>query len=166
MGSGAFDGGKLTEEFRGLAKLGGLGASGDVQYSLPEASHAELPAGTLFPTEHIRRLIAAAREHRNVVAHEVFDGSGPDGLTRVTAVIGHPDDEKASKEQANSAVRWPVSLAYYGAKGDDTTPQFELSFHLGDNGVLYDVVLDYGEFALKADLEQVDRYDPPACPQP
>jgi hypothetical protein len=157
----AFEGDEIAEEFRGDATLDKPGGAGVAHYEVPEESTLPLPTGTMFPTAHVRSLIRAAMAGTDVVAHEVFDGSGADALTRVTAVIGQARTTPAPK--GVSGVRWPVSLAYYDVKDSDATPQFELSFDLADNGVLSNVTLDYGEFALKAELEEVKSYQPPTC---
>ena len=158
----SFDENGETEVFRGRASLDGPDGPGVVTYAEPaDVDDVELPGGTMFPTRHVRTLIQAARDGRSVVTHEVFDGSGPEALTRVTAAIGqaHPGDAAGAPGQQ----LWPVSLAYYGVAAPEETPQFELSFELAPDGVLYDVTLDYGEFTLKADLQKLERFDSPAC---
>ncbi|MFO1070195.1 MAG: DUF1849 family protein [Geminicoccaceae bacterium] len=157
-----FEGGR-PEAYRGQAALESLGGSGTAQYVEPEPSELELPAGTLFPSEHIRRLITAARSGQSVVTHEVFDGSGPDALARITAVIGKAR-EVADDGSGTSRTRWPVTLAYYEIDDtSDATPEFELDFLLGDDGVLRDVVLKYGEFTLRADLDKLETFERPVC---
>lgn len=158
----SFDDGKLADELRGQAALDAQGARGAVRYAAPAENVVELPPGTLFPTEHVRQLIAAARDGRKVVTHEVFDGSGPEALSRVTAVIG-PPRSAAPAGDGTAARRWPVSLAYHSLKSSDATPELELAFELGEDGVLRDVTLDYGDFTLKADLERLDTYPAPRC---
>lgn len=153
----SFDESGASEEFRGQAVLEGVGGPGLVRYAVPAGTTIRLPSGTLFPTEHLRRLIDAGRNGQNFVAHEVFDGSGPEALTRVAAVIGAPRDS------APGPRRWPVHLAYYMVDETDATPQFELTFQLAEDGVLHDVLLDYGDFALRAELEQVERLAVPEC---
>jgi hypothetical protein len=158
----SFDGPNMHEEFRGLAKLGAPGAGGTAHYQVPQGEDVRLPAGTIFPTEHVADLIEAARAGERIVSRQVFDGSGEDALTRATAVIG------AAKRSALPAgggeeVRWPVSIAYFPFDGDDTLPQFEIAFDLSAGGVLSDVRLDYGEFALKAELEKLETFERPDC---
>lgn len=156
----SFMGAKVKEEFSGEAALQGIGAEGSAHYDAPEGTELNLPAGTIFPTEHVRRLIEAARNGDRVVSHAVFDGSGEDALANVSAVIG----PAKSRTGANGAEeRWPVNLAYYGTKDSDTTPDFQISFEMNDQGVLYDVMLDYGDFALKAVLEKLEPVPAPEC---
>jgi hypothetical protein len=157
----SYDGRTLSEEFRGQAQLEAPNGKGFAQYAVPEGDVVELPAGTVFPTEHVQDLIAAARAGEQLVTRQVFDGSGEDALTRATAVIGAPEGMAA--EGAGKETRWPVSLAYFPVSGDDSLPQFEIAFDLSEGGVLYDVTLDYGEFRLKAELEKLERLAQPDC---
>jgi hypothetical protein len=160
----SFDGLRMQEEFRGLAKLDAPGAKGTARYSLPEDDVVELPAGTIFPTEHVADLVEAAQGGERVVSRQVFDGSGENALTRATAVIGKPEAVRLAGGAAEER-RWPVSIAYFGEgkAADDALPQFEISFDLSEGGVLHDVKLDYGEFTLDARLEKLETFDQPDC---
>ncbi|MFO1071119.1 MAG: DUF1849 family protein, partial [Geminicoccaceae bacterium] len=158
----SFDGSTLQEEFRGSAKLDAPGASGTVSYTLPEPEQEPLPAGTIFPTEHVVDLIAAARAGQQVLSRQVFDGSGEDALTRATAVIGQA--KTGSVPGGDSETVWPISVAYFPLEGDDALPQFEISFDLSARGVMSNVRLDYGEFTLDAALERLEPLPVPDCP--
>jgi hypothetical protein len=162
----SFDGPRVQEEFRGLATLEGPGARGTARYSLPVGDVVELPAGTIFPTEHVADLIEAAQAGERVVSRQVFDGSGENALTRATAIIGKPEAVRPAGGTGGEERRWPVGIAYFGegkAEGDDALPQFEISFNLSEGGVLHDVRLDYGEFTLDARLERLETFDQPDC---
>ena len=159
----SFDGGVLFEEYRGEATLDEIG--GKAAFAKPEGETLALPQGTLFPTEHMRQLIEGARAGEVVISHDVFDGSGVEGLSRVTAVIGRPITVEAEGGDVEASdLRWPVSLAYHDVTVADDVPTFELTFALSEQGVLYDLVLNYGDFALRADLEQLDTFEAPDCP--
>jgi hypothetical protein len=158
----SFDGGDLFEEYQGEALLDERG-SGRAAFAKPSPEAIELPVGTLFPTEHMRRLIEGAAEGEVVVSHDVFDGSGFEGLSRITAVIGR-SKPVADEAAASGRLRWPVSLAYHDAGGADDMPSFEITFELSERGVLHDLVLDYGDFALAAELEQLETFEAPHCP--
>ena len=54
-------------------------------------------------------------------------------------------------------------MAYYELHDSTDTPKFEAEFLLGENGVLRDVVLDYGDFQLDATLEKLELMDRPEC---
>jgi hypothetical protein len=159
----SFDGEFLFEEYRGEASLDEKG--GEAAFTEPAGETLSLPRGTLFPTAHMIKLIEGAMAGDVVISHDVFDGSGIEGLSRVTAVVGRPIVAEAPPAaEADSARRWPVSLAYHDVTSADDVPTFELTFQLSERGVLYDLVLDYGDFALQADLEQLEAFEPPRCP--
>jgi hypothetical protein len=160
----SFDGPRMQEEFRGLAKLEAPGGKGTARYSLPEGDVVELPAGTIFPTEHVADLVEAAQAGERVVSRQVFDGSGENALTRATAIIGRPEAVRLAGGTGEER-RWPVGIAYFGEgkAEDDALPQFEISFDLSEGGVLHDVKLDYGEFTLDARLEKLETFDRPDC---
>lgn len=163
----SFDDGELVEAYRGEAALDAAGGGGRATFVSPADETLELPRGTLFPTEHMRRLIESAERGDVVISHDLFDGSGLEGLSRVTAVIGRSEvAERPSPDDAEgtgAARTWPVSLAYHPEAGVDDMPSFEISFDLTERGVLHDLVLDYGDFALKAEMEQLETFPEPVC---
>ena len=65
---------------------------------MPKELSLDLPAETIFPTEHMRRLIETARNGQTMLTEYVFDGSGPDSLTSVSAIIGRPRDDVVHAE--------------------------------------------------------------------
>jgi hypothetical protein len=158
----------LQEEYRGEARLQPDG-SGVAKFTAPSERDVQLPPGTIFPTEHMRRILAGADQGKRFLSHEVFDGWGFDALTQITSVIGQPKQVEplaggAAKEGDGRA--WPVSMAYYNVEHPTDpagTPEFEASFVLTEKGVLRDLILDYGDFQLDATLERLELLDPPDC---
>ena len=144
----SYDSGHMVDEFEGKASLDDK--TSQAVYSKPENSSIELPADTIFPTEHMRKLVQSAMAGELVVRSNVFDGSGPDALTSVTAIIGRAQTVSAEVEPLVGQQSWPISLAYYGLNSTSDLPEFEISFNMTVEGILHDLVLDYGEFALAA----------------
>ncbi len=156
----------VEQEYRGDARLEPGGAGGLASFSTPEAKEVKLPPGTVFPTEHLRRLLAGAGAGLQLLSHEVFDGWGFDALTQITSAIGTPRMIEAHMGNAadDFAKRaWPISMAYYNVEHPTDTPEFEANFLLGENGVLRDLILDYGDFSLDAKLEKLELLDRPKC---
>jgi EipB-like len=153
---------ELQEEFRGEAALeppeGGVAT-----FSTPSERRIELPAGTIFPTLHIQEVLNEAQAGERFVSHEVFDGAGFDSLTQITSVIGQPRLVEPLADQDDDGRAWPVSMAYYELHTPSDTPKFEATFLLGENGVLRDVVLDYGDFRLEGVLETLQLLERPDC---
>ena len=153
---------ELQEEFRGEAVLE-PSQGGVATFSTPSERRIELPAGTIFPTVHIQEVLNGAQAGERFVSHEVFDGAGFDSLTQITSVIGQPRLVEPLADQDDDGRAWPVSMAYYELGTPSDTPKFEARFLLGENGILRDLVLDYGDFKLKGALERLELLEPPDC---
>lgn len=159
----SFEGETVEEEFRGSASRSPDG--GQATFKTPEEREVPLPAGTVFPTDHLERVLADAASGENFVSHAVFDGWGFDALTQIATVIGQPRTLDPSAIAGGDGPRraWPVSMAYYKVAGPGDVPEFEATFLLDEDGVLRDLVLDYGEFSLEGDLVELDLAEPPDC---
>jgi EipB-like len=153
---------ELQEEFRGEAVLA-PSEGGVATFTTPSERRIELPAGTMFPTVHIQEVLRGARAGERFVSYEVFDGAGFDSLTQITSVIGQPRLVEPLADQNEQARAWPVSMAYYELRAPADTPKFEAGFLLGEDGVLRDVVLNYGDFKLKGALETLELLERPNC---
>jgi EipB-like len=154
---------ELQENFRGEARLDPAGG-GVATFSEPSRREVRLPPDTIFPTAHIKHVLDQARAGARFLSHQVFDGAGFDSLTQITSVIGQPQTiEPLAQNTPGGNRAWPVSMAYYDLRDASDTPKFETAFLLGENGVLRDVVLDYGDFRLAATLEKLELMDRPAC---
>lgn len=154
----SFENGALQDDFRGTATLEG-GEGGVADFTAPEKKTVPLPPGTVFPTDHMRQVIAAAIAGSQFVSHEVFDGFGFDSLTQVTSVIGTP---RPRPEDPSQQV-WPLSMAYYNVERGEEAPGLEATFRLDEKGVLHDVDLNYPEFRLAGKLEQLELLKHPDC---
>jgi EipB-like len=153
---------ELQEEFRGEAVLA-PSEGGVATFTTPSERRIELPAGTMFPTVHIQEVLRGARAGERFVSHEVFDGAGFDSLTQITSVIGQPRLVEPRADQNEPARAWPVSMAYYELHAPADAPKFEAGFLLGEDGVLRDLVLNYGDFKLNGALETLELLERPNC---
>ena len=162
-----FDASGPSEELRGEARLSGPGAGGVATFSEPEAREVVLPAGTMFPTAHSLLLIETAEGDALPVWRVVFDGSGDEGLFGVSAVISHPlpaDGEAAVDSPLVRGQRsWRLHMAYFGMDETVAEPEHEQTLRLFANGVVDQLVLDYGDFALQGDLTEIESQPPPEC---
>lgn len=111
----------------------------------------------IFPTEHIKRLIEAARAGQSTLAVKIYDGS-EDGkkIYDTLTIIGHKIQEPPRQEMLSLVPRWPVSISYYKSGSGDQTPAYTISFDLFENGVSGALKLDYGDFVLKGDLKSIE----------
>ena len=168
----SFAGGRLIEEFNGRAEVPADGGPGRAVYTEPGAFEIALPPGTVFPSRHIEALIEHALDGSRVASFDLFDGAGTgdDALAKVTAVIGDPlvapragDGEERAADGVTPA--WPIALAYHTLHESDGlgTPLFELSFDLTAEGVMRRATLDYGDFALDAELDEIEMLKAVPC---
>ncbi len=143
-----------------------------VQLRQPKRESVALAGDVLFPSAHMKRLIAAARAGETTVNVKVFDGSDDGRKAYDTlGIIGRPVDLTA--EQAVEAplrndamsrmTRWPVTLSYFTPGDGERTPVYVISFELYENGVSRALRLDYGEFALKGEVARFDLVPASAC---
>ena len=154
--------------------------SGDhitVTLKQPEAKTFTLDGATVFPTEQIRRIIAAAREGKSLLELTVYDGSdNGEKVYNTLTVIGQPiagdhsiasPDASTTNDQMKSLTRWPVTVSYYDrdAKANDgeQTPVYAMSFELFENGVSRALVLDYNDFVISGALGKFDVKDAKPC---
>ena len=153
------------EDYRGEARLEPTRAAGSPASSTPQTQEVKLPPGTVFPTDHLQRVLAGARAGVRFLSHEVFDGWGFDALTQITSVIGQPRQDRAADEAI-----WPAPPGAPGRSAWPTTTSrirptrrsSRRASALSENGVLRDLVLDYGDFSLDATLEKLELLEPPA----
>ena len=162
----------LSEETKGIAQRQGE-ADIEVVLDKPHKKDFKLAPDVLFPTEHLKRIIAAANDGRHSVEAPVFDGSETgEKVYQTSTIIGGPvPPDKAPKDAAVKAevlqglTRWPVTISYYeGAGKGEQTPVYEVSFELYPNGVSRDLVLDYGDFAIRGELTSLDPLPQASCP--
>ena len=154
---------------RSTPTVGGHAERGDkavkVKLSKPAQRTFSVAAGAVFPTEHMRRIIAAAREGKMLLSFPVYDGSDT-GLKvyGTLTVIGTqiapggkaPDDAAAALPAMGKLARWPVTISYLEQQGaaerqtHEQTPTYVISFELYENGVSRALLLHYSDFTLPA----------------
>ena len=155
-----------NEEIRGVAKLDGKDQGGSAEFEQPEGKSFKLPPGVLFPSAHTIFLIDKAQAGENFVSRHVFDGATAENAVLVSAVIGpkvEPDAEAAKKSPLLNRPGWRVRLAFFPADPKAEKPDYELGMLLLDNGVSRDMVIDYGEYAIRAKLEDIEAMPKPHC---
>ena len=152
--------GEPAEDVKGAARIPAPGGGGLAVFETPVESEMELPAGTLFPAAHSLLLLEAAARGEVTFGRVVFDGSGDEGIFFVNAAVIEavpagadlPLDTPVLKDQPS----WRVNLAYFHLDETIAEPQHEQALRLYANGVVDDLILDYGDFALRARLLSLD----------
>jgi len=140
----------------------------------PERKQFDVDSAVVFPTEHIRRIVAAARDGQTVLELPVYDGSETgEKLYNTLTVIGRaippgerkPDDAAAGQGVFDNMTRWPVTISYFdrGKQGGEQTPVYSIKFELYENGVSRALVLDYGDFAISGTMSTLEMRDSKPC---
>jgi hypothetical protein len=144
-----------------------------VKLKQPENKTFTLDGSTVFPTEQIQRIIAAAKEGKSLLELTVYDGSdNGEKVYNTLTVIGQPvpadktvssPDPATESDQMKSLTRWPVTVSYYDrdarAKEGEQTPVYSMSFELYENGVSRALVLDYNDFVISGAMGKFDIKD-------
>ena len=141
-----------------------------VKITKPEARTVELKGRILMPTEHVVRVLAAAAAGESLFEAKVYDGS-TDGtkLYNTLSVIGRPstDESKllaAAKPTLGGHTFYPVSVSYYDVEKNTSAPEYVMTLSLYDNGVIGDLKIDYGDFALRGSLDTFEPLKASATP--
>jgi hypothetical protein len=148
-----------------------------VKLKQPVSKTFTLDGSTVFPTEQIERIIAAAREGKSVLELTVYDGSdNGEKVYNTLSVIGQPipgdrtvaaPDPSTANDMMKSLTRWPVTVSYYDRDAKSTdgeqTPVYSMSFELFENGVSRALVLDYNDFVISGAMGKFDIKDTKPC---
>jgi hypothetical protein len=162
-------GGRIEERTDGTAER--QGAVHRVNIVQPRRGRFEFPGDVVFPSEHLKQVIRAARRGDTTLNIGVFDGSDEGKQVYDTlAVIGRriesgPErlDEASRKEPLITMPRWPVTISYFKRGSGEQTPSYTISFELFDNGVTRALRLDYGQFRMIGELVRLELMPASAC---
>jgi hypothetical protein len=146
----------------------------EVKLTKPKPKTIDLEAKIVFPTEHMRRIIDAAKEGKTLLELPVYDGSeNGEKIYSTLTVIGReilpdekkPDDAAAGKAALANLKRWPVTISYFeqGSASGEQLPVYAIGFELYENGISRALSLDYGDFVVSGNMSQIEVKDTPAC---
>jgi hypothetical protein len=150
-----------------------------VSLTKPKEIKFSVPGGAVFPTEHMRRIISAAREGKSVLELPVYDGSETgQKLYNTLTVIGRPippgektpSDAAAKIPELANLTRWPVTISYFDKADEKTeqtgeqTPAYSIGFELYENGISRSLVLDYTDFTISGEMTSLELKKPKPCP--
>ena len=145
----------------------------------PKPKNFTEPVNAVFPTEHMRRIIVAARAGKSILEFPVYDGSETgEKLYNTLTVIGapippgskQPDDAAADIPALAKLTRWPVTISYFeheSAQKEQTgeqTPVYAITFELYENGISRKLLLDYTDFTISGKMTSLDLKKVKPCP--
>jgi hypothetical protein len=151
--------------------------AGDIAVALtkPKDATLSLDRSIVFPTEHVRRIIDAARAGKTILEFPVYDGSEKgEKIYNTLTVMGHvippnervPTDAAVGQQALAGLSRWPVTVSYFDrnkAVGEQT-PVYAITFELYENGISRALLLDYNDFAISGELKSLEIRDAKPCP--
>lgn len=142
-----------------------------VRVTKPKPATFTLPGKIYLPTQHTRALLEAAERGEKLLSANIYDGS-PDGrkiyetLTVIGAAQMHDESTPAPYPALAGLKRYPVATSYFEVGRADRVPAYTLSFDLYENGVSSALRLNYGNFALKGNLQSVELLPQKPCASP
>jgi len=144
-----------------------------VQLTQPAARTFDLEPTMVFPTDHMRRIIEAAREGKSILELPVYDGSEKgEKVYNTLTVIGPaiapnervPTDAAGSQPALAALKRWPVTVSYFDRTArDDQAPVYSIRFEVYENGVSRALMLDYNDFAISGELTSIELRNSTPC---
>ena len=164
---------RMVDDVDGVAERAGTGVT--VTLTKPKTAQNSLDATVIFPTDHMARIIAAAREGKSIVELPVYDGSEKgEKVYSTLTVIGKeiapdqrmPTDAAAGQAELAGMKRWPVTISYFEkSKGNgEQLPVYSLSFEMYENGISRALLLDYNDFAISGEMTSLEIKQPKPCP--
>ena len=153
-------------EVQGEAKLEGEGLGGVARFEKPEKQQIKLQKGTMFPTAHTLLLIKQAMAGEKFDRHPVFDGAEVEGPSTMTAFLlpKRPEPPGGKPPMLTEAQPvWPATIAVFSGGETVETPSFEMTIYLQQNGVVPELVMDYGDFTVHGRLKLFEKLKKPEC---
>lgn len=135
-------------------------------YSSGSGQAIELPADTVFPVQHMQRLVKKAQDGVALYQSNIFlGGDSQQALYLVNAVLGKEKTTPAPPELGNigQASYWPITLAYFKTDAPTAAPEYEIEVKLQANGVIRSYLADYGNFVVQAKLSSGESLETPTC---
>ncbi|CCQ74156.1 EipB family protein [Magnetospira sp. QH-2] len=161
------DNGAVISLMRGEATL--EADNRQVVFTQPEEAYFDLPPGTLFPSRHLIELLKAARDGKRMMAVPLFDGADQGGAMQVSAMISgsKPSDKGAGSLLEGAGLTplpvTPIHMAYFDPASGEPLPVVELSAHYRPDGIAESLVQDFGDFAIRGVLMQLELLPDEGC---
>ncbi len=150
-----------------------------VSLSKPKDKSFTIPLGAVFPTEHMRRIIIAAREGKSILELPAYDGSETgEKIYNTLTVIGRPiapgekppNDSAAKIPELAKLTRWPVTISYFEQRDEkaehsgEQTPVYAIAFELYENGISRALILEYTDFTVTGEMTSLEMKKDKPCP--
>ncbi len=154
----------LYQELRGKAVVADKG--GEATFTMPEDLDFKLSQGAMFPMAHTIEMIKKAKSKDKFFKAVVFDGSDDEGPVEINSFIG--DSVNAMKiiqasDDLDMALlntpAWKVRMAVFPTLKDEELSDYEMSMVFHENGIISDMLIEYGDFSVTQKLVALDRLE-------
>ncbi len=163
-------GNRTDERVDGIAER--VDGSYRVQIRQPKPDRFTFGNDVVFPSEHLKRVVSAARQGEKTLNIKVYDGSddgkqvydtfavigarvAPGSLSSLEAPVQLPELERLA--------RWPVSISYFKVGSGEVSPAYSISFDLFENGITRALAMDYRDFRMTGELVKLDMLKAGTC---
>ncbi len=116
-----------------------------------------------FPIMQLKNIIRHAKAGYRFYHVTVFDGTDKvDKVKKESVIIGEKnlpfsDSETKKMGKLDEEEYWPVTISYFDdVEKKDGLPVYRTSFLLYESGVMRDLHIDYGTFAVRAKLSSLE----------
>ena len=158
----------IVEQATGTAER----KSGAVQVALdsPGKKSLTFDQSVLFPSQHLQALLKAARADQRFFSTSIYEGAGQgERADVVTAIIGSAEQTENREGLIEGKMAWPISIAYFNGRGGEAdrsgeeVPDYQMSFTLFENGVARKLRMNYGDYTLSGELQELDALETSEC---
>lgn len=158
--------GKTIEKLDGEAEIKKHGHAGTARFLQPEKV-ISLPDGTVFPTAHIREVIAAAQAGKHNLNRIVFDGASVDNPYVVNALFGPlpaaDADALAKPFTLPPQPVWWTRMAFFPIADRGAEPEFEMGARYRADGIADAILQHFDTFSLDVKLREIELLPAPDC---
>lgn len=155
-----------AERITSRARLGPEG--GTALFTEPEDIERALPAQTRFPMAHLQELLDIAAGGGGHLRRVLFDGGNTDNPYTVNvAVLGPADAQSAEAVRKRfdllATSGWRMHMAFFPFGGRTATPDYEVTGTFRADGIVYELLQDFGTFSLSLTLRELELFGKPDC---
>jgi hypothetical protein len=161
MEESSFEGRK---DFGGFVQLD-MDSAGEAVFNMAPDTVIDLPTDTVFPVQHVQRILADAEAGVKMISANVFTGAEPDSaLMRTSTVVGGWRDAPGDAlGQFGEEGYWQINVAYFKPSATTSEPEYVIKFEMQRNGLVRGYEIDYGDFSIEASLTSVEPVEPKSC---
>jgi len=160
---------RLVEEVVGEARRKSRDNDGTLIFEKPDTRELELSKDVLFPSEYLSQVIQTGLQGQNSFKAYLVDGSAEIEVFDAVTFIGPPKTLSADEldfagaEFLEGLTYWNVQMGYHDPQSQDSVPDVTVGMRLFENGVATDLLLDYGDLALKGRLQELKAIEGAGC---